>query len=83
MTGSSIEESIGYIKSKLESQDEDIKRLSNSLDNLSNKVDNLSDQLAMYRHFTIMLRTTAVGVFIVLTTKFGDVLDWLKNFWRD
>lgn len=83
MAGSSIEESIGYIKSKLESQDEDIKRLNQSLNNLSTKVDNLADQLAMYRHFTIMLRTTAVGVFIVLTAKFGDILDWFKNLWRE
>lgn len=83
MAGSSMEESIGYIKSKLENQDEDIKRLNESLISLSKKVDNLSDQLAMYRHFTIMLRTAAVGVFIILTTKFGDFVEWIRQFWRD
>lgn len=79
---SSIEESIGYIKSKLENQDEDIKRLNESLISLSKKVDNLSDQLAMYRHFTIMLRTAAVGVFIILTAKLGDMMEWVRGLWR-
>jgi hypothetical protein len=71
---SSNDEDIGYIKSKLETIDENLKRLESENRELRVKVDQISSQLVMYRHFIVMLRATGVGLFMLLTIKFGDIM---------
>jgi len=77
---SSNDEDIGYIKSKLENIDAHFTRLESENKVLRDKMDAISNQLFVYRHFIIMLRATGVGLFFILTLKFGDVVDVISSW---
>jgi len=70
------DEEFGYIKGQLESIDRRIQELEGENKTLSDKMDKVGEELAVYRHFVIWIRSTLlVGAFI-LTVKFGDLMNW-------
>lgn len=70
------DEEFGYIKSKVESLEEETRRQAEELSNINDKLDALSSQLAMYRHFIIWARSVAIIGITLLTIKFGDIKNW-------
>lgn len=72
------DEEFGYIKGKLESIEERIQDLERqeNIEELSNKVDSLSEEMAMYRHFVIWIRSVVIGTAFLLTMKWGDLMNW-------
>lgn len=73
------DEEFGYIKSKVESLEEETRRQAEELSNINAKLDALSSQLAMYRHFIIWARSVAIIGITLLTIKFGDIKNWFFN----
>lgn len=70
------DEEFGYIKGQLESIAHDIRQLEDAHVKLSEKVDKVEDELAMYRHFVVWIRSSLlVGAFII-TMKWGDLMNW-------
>lgn len=70
------DEEFGYIKGQLESIAHKVQAMEEEKKELSAKLDALTDELAMYRHFVVWIRSSLlIGAFI-LTMKWGDLMTW-------
>lgn len=71
-----LKKSIERLESKNEEQDETTRR---AFEDLSKKLDKQAEQLGMYRHFVIFIRSLLAGLLIVLTVRFGDITAFLAE----
>lgn len=75
----SSSEDIGYMKGQIESTEERIRELDNELKSLEERQDKIEEQLALYRHAFMFVRTALwIGV-AIMTLKFGDIPDILRG----
>lgn len=70
------DEEFGYIKGQLESIEHRLQDMEEETKELTDKMDDVSDELAMYRHFVVWIRSSLVVGAFVLTMKWGDLMTW-------
>lgn len=79
----SNDEDFGFIKGQLQSIERRIQTLEEESKEknkeLSTKMDSLTEELAMYRHFVIWLRSSLLVAAFFITMKWGDLMDWING----
>lgn len=75
---SSRDEEFGYIKGQIESLEERVKELDDEQGEIREDIQQINQQLTLYRHIIMFIRTALwIGV-AIMTLKFGDIPD----IWR-
>ena len=69
---SSMEEDIGYIKAKTDSN-------TKAIEVLTVEMKAMRDELSLYKHFVVFMKALGLMIICVATLKFGDVIDIWKE----